>query len=195
MAFDFHDGTNCFPLSHIKDDTGRLQFARLLSNLGWSPIDAANLSSAAKDWQDEDTQISPGGAEDYTYLGLTPAYRTAGADFASVAELRAIQGMTEEGYQALRPFVCTSDVSREVALNVNTMTVVHAPLLGAVLGDDQFSRAEECLASRPSGGYEKASFDECIQRDNPKRDQTDDIIVYEPKQICLLYTSPSPRDS
>ncbi len=185
MAFDFRDGTNCFPLSHIKNDQGRIQFTRLLTNLGWSPIDASNLSYAAKDWQDEDTQISPGGAEDYTYLGLTPAYRTSGADFASVSELRALQGMTEEQFQALRPFVCASDIAREVTLNVNTMTLIYAPLLGAVLGDDLMPRAEECLANQPSGGYEKASFDECVNRDNAAIAKTDNVIIYEPKQIWI----------
>ena len=184
MAFEFRDGSNCFPLSHIKSDAGRHQFVRLLTNLGWSPTDAVNFSFAAKDWQDEDTQISPGGAEDYTYLGLDPAYRTAGADFASVAELRAVQGMTEEEFQILRPYVCAG-TGREVALNVNTMTLADTPLLGAILGEDMISRAEECLSSRPSGGYEKASFEACINQNNSAVTNTDQTVVYEPNFIWI----------
>jgi general secretion pathway protein K len=72
------------------------------------------------DWVDANDQtISAYGAEDGQYLLAQPGYRAGNQKFASVTELRLLEGMTEEDYQALRPFVAALPVSG-LGINVNT---------------------------------------------------------------------------
>ncbi len=185
MAFDFRDGTNCFALSSLADPGGQDQFRRLLKNLGWSPTDAQNLTNIAKDWQDADSTTSPGGAEDFVYLGLAQPYRTANVPFASVAELRALQGLNEDAYQALRPYVCAGAEGRKTQLNINTMEPYHLPLLAAVLGEDGPAIAEQCLTTRPSGGFDETSFKTCVTQDPNSNVSLGDNFIYAPKRIWI----------
>ena len=107
-------------------------FRQLLVNLGWGASDAARLTSVAIDWQDTDTQILAGGAEEYTYLGRRPAYRTANAEFSSITELRGLDKFSEKEYQALRPHICVRPSSAPIKINVNTLNGDQAPLLAAL---------------------------------------------------------------
>mgnify|MGYP000344964386 CR=1 FL=1 len=50
------------------------------------------FAAAIVDWRDSDSEVSPGGAEDETYLRLNPAYRCKNAPFESVEELRLVYG-------------------------------------------------------------------------------------------------------
>jgi DNA uptake protein ComE-like DNA-binding protein len=52
----------------------------------------AEFATAIVDWRDSDSEVSPGGAEDETYLRLNPAYRCKNAPFESVEELRLVHG-------------------------------------------------------------------------------------------------------
>ena len=84
------------------------QFIRLLQAVAGPEIDqqqAIAITQAVSDWVDADTQPRQEGAEDDIYAGLTPAYRVANRPMSSISELRAVQGMTEELYQALQPWV------------------------------------------------------------------------------------------
>ena len=127
----------------------------LLTGIGLTDIDANSLSAAIVDWQDEDQQITQNGAEDYTYLGLTPPYRTPNAPFMSVSELRAVRGMNEEILQTLLPFLCTGDDSRtSPSININTLRSEHLPLLAAMIGPDEEKYASKILTSRPADGFE-----------------------------------------
>lgn len=82
-------------------------------------ITALNVD-ALIDWIDPDDQtISAYGAEDGQYLMQEPAYRAGNQPFVTVSELRLIDGMTEEAYQALRPHVTTLPVAG-LGINVNT---------------------------------------------------------------------------
>jgi type II secretory pathway component PulK len=54
------------------------------------------VAAAIVDWRDEDSELSPGGAEDETYLRLNPPYRCKNAPFESVEELRLVYGVTFE---------------------------------------------------------------------------------------------------
>jgi general secretion pathway protein K len=92
------------------------QFTRLLQEFD-IPSDFAG---AVKDWIDaDDLPGFPAGAEDMTYLGLTPPYRTGNRFITSVSELLAIQGMTPELYRKLAPFV-TALPQSGTPVNVNT---------------------------------------------------------------------------
>jgi type II secretory pathway component PulK len=88
----------------------QLRFIRLLQVLPLeeplSSREALALANAVFDWIDADNEVRlPGGAEALDYQRLTPAYRPANQAFASVAELRLVQGMTPEILAALTPRV------------------------------------------------------------------------------------------
>jgi len=63
---------------------------------------------ALTDWIDRDTRLGANGAEDGTYLRREPPHRTANTALASVMELRGLEGMTEELYQSIRPYLCAA---------------------------------------------------------------------------------------
>ncbi len=50
------------------------------------------LAAAIIDWRDTNSEVTPGGAEDETYLRKNPAYRCKNAPFESVDELRLVNG-------------------------------------------------------------------------------------------------------
>jgi len=98
------------------DLVSRERLDRLLQNLQITGVKA----DVFIDWVDANNQtISAYGAEDGQYLLAQPGYRAANQPFASVTELRLLEGMTEEAYQALRPFVAALPVSG-LGINVNT---------------------------------------------------------------------------
>ncbi|HEV8077010.1 MAG TPA: type II secretion system minor pseudopilin GspK [Marinobacter sp.] len=98
------------------DSVSRERLDRLLQNLQITGLKA----DVFVDWVDaNDEAIGVYGAEDGQYLLAQPGYRAANQPFASVTELRLLEGMTEESYQALRPFVAALPVSG-LGINVNT---------------------------------------------------------------------------
>jgi len=162
MTLSVYDGTQCLPLSSLRnsgaEDDDRpagnsAVFKRLLTNAGVTELDAASLTSAVIDWQDDDQQMLPGGAEDYTYLGLTPPYRTPNAPMVSVAELRAVRGMDEDILTAILPFICTGDPDRTGQVNINTLSNWQVPLLSAMLGEGEDQLASQILQARPGEGF------------------------------------------
>lgn len=158
------DGTQCFPLSSLQglneepSETGEV-FSRILINADVSQLDASSLTSAVIDWQDEDQQILPGGAEDYTYLGLNPPYRTPNSRFLSVSELRAVRGMDEDILTAISPYICAGDAERSGKVNINTLGVWHLPLLSAMLGEGEDDLAAQILQARPADGFKDLKTD------------------------------------
>ncbi len=162
MTLSVYDGTQCLPLSSLRNSGGEDDdrpagnsdiFKRLLTNAGVTELDAASLTSAVIDWQDDDQQLLPGGAEDYTYLGLTPPYRTPNSPMVSVAELRAVRGMDEDILTAISPFICTGDPERGAQVNINTLANWQVPLLSAMLGEGEDQLASQILQARPGEGF------------------------------------------
>lgn len=97
------------------------------------------------DWIDgNDQTISAYGAEDGQYLSAEPAYRAGNQPFVSVTELRLLEGMTEEIYQALRPHVAALPVSG-LGINVNTAT---APVLRSLSEELTDAQAAAILEKR-----------------------------------------------
>ncbi|GGY67130.1 type II secretion system protein K [Marinobacter zhanjiangensis] len=97
------------------DQTTRDRLMRLLMVLGITDVHV----DALIDWIDPDEEpLSAYGAEDGQYLMKEPPYRAANQPFASVTELRLIEGMTEEAYRLLRPHVAALPVSG-TGINVN----------------------------------------------------------------------------
>lgn len=192
MALNVRDGSRCFSLTALSGEPGRRVFNSLLVLLGWDEASAARLTSVAVDWQDMDDQIQPSGAEDYTYLGRDPAYRTAGRSFASVTELRALETMTEEQYQILRPFMCAHIIGKDddtPRMNVNTLTPPYMPLLAAALGgNNAATAASRLIMERPASGYtDEAQFLAApALADFPLKEAQLELLTYAPETIEIV---------
>lgn len=115
------------------DPVARQRFVNLFEALGITAVSV----DALIDWIDPDDQtITAYGAEDGQYLLADPGYRAANQPFISVSELRLIEGMTEEIYQALQPHVAALPVSG-AGVNVNTATAMVIRSLHEELTDAQ----------------------------------------------------------
>lgn len=84
------------------DEQAVEQFERLLASLGLD----TKYATLAVDWLDADTQESfPAGAEDSTYTGLDPPYRTANGAVTTTSELLALPDFEYEQYEILKPYI------------------------------------------------------------------------------------------
>ena len=194
MILDVRDGTDCFALGSLvtsvgaADIAGGRQFKNLLVALGWPQGDARNLQDVLTDWIDTDSQRSANGAEDGDYLRRQPPHRTANTSLASVMELRSLEGMTEELYQSIRPFLCARDTGLKTKLNIDTAEPIDAFLLSALLGGpDHYQTALQIIAERPQGGYGnlEALKGTAALQNFPGKDPAFDQIVYEPEYLWV----------
>jgi len=197
MILDVRDGTDCFSLGSLvtssagaPDIVGGRQFTNLLIALGWPDNDARNLSGVLTDWIDRDSQRGPNGAEDGDYLRRDPPHRTANTELSSVMEMRGLEGMTEELYQSIRPYLCARASGEKTVLNINTAEPIDAFLLSSLLGGpEHYQTALQIIAERPAGGYEKGSFDNrenIVALQNLKLPDFDSTqIVYEPNYLWV----------
>jgi type II secretory pathway component PulK len=56
----------------------------------------AELAASIIDWRDEDSEITPGGAEDEYYLLLSEPYNCKNSEFETVEEILLVKGASEE---------------------------------------------------------------------------------------------------
>jgi len=54
------------------------------------------VAASIKDWRDEDSRLTPMGAEEEYYAGLRPSYRIRNAPFETLRELLLVQGVTPD---------------------------------------------------------------------------------------------------
>ena len=162
------DGGNCFNLNGLVTQSGagayvsvpaqRAAFARLIRLVDDGNVQSEAIAAAAADWIDSDQDQQSGGAEDQTYLGLPQPYRTAGTLMADPSELRAVSGVTAEGYARLRPWLCTLPVAAPARLNLNTLAPEQAPLVAAQMAEGTGSEGvRQALLRRPPTGFASAS--------------------------------------
>jgi len=194
MILDVRDGTDCFALGSLVtsqgtvDVVGGRQFTNLLTALGWPENDARDLTGVLTDWIDVDTQRGPNGAEDGDYLRREPPHRTANTALASTMELRGLQGMTEELYQSIRPYLCTRGVGEKTKLNINTAEPIDAFLLSSLLGGpDHYQTALQIIAERPPSGYGSLEMlqESPALQDFEGNDAAFDQIVFEPEYLWV----------
>jgi general secretion pathway protein K len=120
----------------LEDMQGRFNLNNLVAEGKFQPLEAARLqrllvavevdadeaqqiTHALRDWLDADQEETlPGGAEDYYYLALTPARRSADQPLLSATELLLLRGMTPEIWQKIAPYVTALPGYQPV--NVNT---------------------------------------------------------------------------
>nr|VFK60338.1 MAG: general secretion pathway protein K [Candidatus Kentron sp. TUN] len=131
-----------------------MRFQELLKRCELQP----RLAWPVVDWIDgtDRDEISPGGAEDYEYLGLDVPYRTANAPMVSSSELVLVRGFDYDAYLCLSPFV--SALPEYVPINVNTASV---PILMAIIAGITEIQAEQIVNRREMEPYE--SVDEFIE--------------------------------
>lgn len=121
------------------DQVTRERLMRLLMVLGITDVHV----DALVDWVDPDEEpVSAYGAEDGQYLMKDPPYRAANQPFVSVTELRLIEGMTEEAYQLMRPYVAALPVSG-TGINVNMASVPVIRSLHQQITDQQANAVVE----------------------------------------------------
>jgi general secretion pathway protein K len=95
------------------------------------------------DWIDTDIQPEfPDGAEDPTYTGLTPPYRTANMPLTRASELLAIAEFGLDRYRKLEPFV----TALPIGTPINLCTASPELLDALVEGKRQFTMARENTA-------------------------------------------------
>jgi len=194
MTLNVRDGTHCFSLGSLvtlegtQNTPGVLQFSRLLKSVGWPDNEADNMSGVLADWSDRDTQRQLNGAEDGDYLHRTPPHRTANAPVASVMELRSLQGMTEELYQSIRPFVCARGLGELTEFNINTATPLDAFVLSSLMGGaEHLQTAIQLITERPPVGYGDATI--LLAAPALANFPTEEIaleqIIFEPKKLWV----------
>ena len=143
----------------VTDEIAVEQFRRLLRALD---IDE-KFATLVADWIDTDLEPGfPGGAEDPTYTGNTPPYRTANQRLSDASEIAAIVEMEPDVYAALKPHIVA--LPGATTINVNTAT---GPVLQSL--DDRIgpSEVERLLEEREAAGFEdiESSFGGLIEPD------------------------------
>ncbi|RUO62587.1 type II secretion system minor pseudopilin GspK [Pseudidiomarina insulisalsae] len=159
------DLQSCFNLNALKGDNlsteqlvRRKVQMRMLLQAADENIDdyqADVIVESMADWLDNDEQMSSSyGAERADYESLSVPYQAANDYFVHESELRLVRGVSQQIYQALKPFVCVIPNSNRLQLNINTVArgeVLHAISLGALTVD----AGTAAIDNRPDGGYDK----------------------------------------
>jgi general secretion pathway protein K len=123
----------------IEDKAAIMRFERLLELLELETKWARIIT----DWIDTDIQPGfPDGAEDPTYTGLSPPYRTANMPLTRASELLAITGFGLERYRKLEPFV----TALPIGTSINLCTASPELLDALVAGRRQFTLARDNTA-------------------------------------------------
>ena len=169
------EASNCFNINALRlageedelvSDRRRM-FSMLLTSLSFSQSEVEALTAGLVDWLDSDNSQSLSGAEEVYYSRLTPPYRPANVQIASITELRGIRGYSQELFTALRPLLCARNTSTLATFNINTLTLQEAPLLvTAFSGELSLNDAINLIEARPIGGWESVesmTADERIQ--------------------------------
>ena len=185
------DGTHCFRLSDLADAGGRAnaqatdQLGRLMGIVWNDRFLGERMAAVATDWSDADSVSLPGGAEDGVYLSRPLPHRTANALMVSESELRALDGMTEAMFQALRPHVCIGTLQLPTRFNIETAEPRHAPVLAAIIGGDNALRdAVSLIENRPASGYgQRDTLLSAPALSEPRPELNPDAIVFAPDRV------------
>jgi general secretion pathway protein K len=155
----------------IEDEKARERFERLLELLEletkWAKI--------IVDWIDSDIQPSfPDGAEDPTYTGLSPPYRTANMPMTRASELLAISGFGLERYRKLEPFV----TALPIGTSINLCTASPELLDALVAGRRQFTLArDDTMETRKQRCFPSKQDYESGLQSNEKTELIDGKVV------------------
>ena len=141
---------NLINAEHKPDELNVRRFQQLLILVGAQP----RWASLMADWIDDDAMPDGDGAEDGTYLGQSPPYRTANGLVVTTTEMMALPGMTREEFERIRPYIAA--LPPGTPLNVCT---AKAPVLTAFVGSStDYSNEELLAANRREGCYPTTEF-------------------------------------
>lgn len=131
------------------------QFRRLLDALSIeSNVSSEALAYRVYDWLDEDSIYkNPQSLEEDDYAGKEFPYLAANTFFASVSELRLIDGFTPNVIDKIKDYVCVLPKVETNVLNVNTIAKDQPELLSAMIDGLDSGAAGEILAERPEDGF------------------------------------------
>lgn len=159
------DASNCFNVNSLArprgrglgyaiDEEAQASLLNLARAVGADAGTAQRLADGAADWIDADSRARGYGAEDYDYAFAKPPYRAANGLFTEVEELRAVSGVTEGAFRAVRPYLCAREAATPSRLNLNTLREADAPLLANLFdGDMSLDDAAAIIAARPNDGW------------------------------------------
>lgn len=159
------DATRCFNINSLvsanaddglgRNEAGVDEFKRMAIKLGLGEGEIDEISDVVIDWIDSNSSQELRGAEDGFYTNLPVPFRSGGSLLASVTELRAMKGMSNEIYETLAPFLCAYLTPAPNVINVNFLRPQDAPLLAAALREEiDLVTINEFIAQRPPGGYQ-----------------------------------------
>lgn len=162
-AMRFADAANCFNLNSlvVTEGEGRgineaaaKELIEIAEAAGLTASEAEKIAYVTADWIDADNSQEIVGAEDSFYSALPTPFRTGSTLLASVSELRAMDGVKAELYEAVAPYLCAHPTGEASQINVNMLQPGDAPLLVGLTGG-ALSRlaAEEVIEARPPGGW------------------------------------------
>lgn len=158
------DGGNCFnlnslargadPLAMDADPLAIQQFATLMQALEIPQGDAERIAWSLADWIDGDERAARMGGEDSLYSQGDIAYRPGNTLLAEPSELRAVNGVTSEYYERLRPWLCTLPTTELSPINVNTLSPEQAPLISMLMPYQiDLGTARQAIEARPATGW------------------------------------------
>jgi general secretion pathway protein K len=125
----------------------QVRFKRLLDRLA---IEQPKFERI-QDWIDENQEATGiEGVEDGEYLGLNPPFRTGGQPFVHVSELLLIEGLTQDDYEAILPFISVLPQGR-AHINVNTAS---AEIFQSLIEDLPDNQAQDLVAQAESKPWE-----------------------------------------
>ena len=131
------------------------EFTLLATSIGLSEARAQRIANVIADWLDSDAEQGFGGAEDGFYLGLPSPFRTGTGQIADISELRAMDGMSQQIYRGLKPYLCAHPVSLPSKVNINMLRPQDAPVLSALLGGQLgVQEAVSLIEARPPEGWD-----------------------------------------
>ncbi len=199
MSLIIRDGSHCFNVNSLVDTNGlivtaaKTRFTDTLDAVGIPASEAERLAATLIDWIDRDSQPLSGGAEDGNYLRRNPALLPANSPIASIMEIRTIEGMTTELYDALRPWLCVGDVGSPHKFNINLAEAWQAPLLAGRLGGaDKLPLAIQLISERPPEGYSNLNDNPLIkahlQTNNENPTSLETLIGYKPESLWVELT-------
>jgi general secretion pathway protein K len=123
----------------VTDNVAVERLQRLLELIDLEP----KWANIIADWIDTDVQPNfPDGAEDPTYTGITPPYRTANMPLTRASELLAIAGFGLDRYRKLEPFV----TALPLGTPINLCTASPELLDALVAGRRQWTQSRENTA-------------------------------------------------
>lgn len=173
IAGEFRDMRSCFNLNAlaVKDEgtvraTQVTQFQALLEAVGVDDYSAEMIAESSRDWIDkDDVSNASQGAEDSFYQARSVPHLAANNFMIEISELRAVQGVGQQIYERVSPYLCAIPASDQ-KINVNTVKMEHAEVLFALFDRDydfELSDFKQLLEDRPVSGW--SSVDDFLASD------------------------------